>query len=60
MAVFGLLSLQVLVPSQFALVCHGVNMEWGVRYNLVAAIAHPNYGKSHSQFFKFLKPVKIS
>jgi len=31
MAVFGLLSLQVLVPRQFALICHSVNMEWGVK-----------------------------
>jgi len=28
MAVFGLLSLQVLVPRQFARVFHSVNMEW--------------------------------
>jgi len=31
MAVFELLSLQVLVPGQFALVSHSVNMEWGVK-----------------------------
>jgi hypothetical protein len=31
MAVFGLLSLQELVPRQFALVCHSVNMQWGVK-----------------------------
>jgi len=31
MAVFGLLSLQVFVPRQFALICHSVNMEWGVK-----------------------------
>jgi hypothetical protein len=31
MAVFGLLSLQVLVPKQFAVVCHSVNLEWGVK-----------------------------
>ena len=30
MAVFELLSLQILVPTQFALVCHSVNMECGV------------------------------
>jgi hypothetical protein len=29
MAVFGLLSFQVLVPRQFAQVCHSVNMEVG-------------------------------
>jgi hypothetical protein len=28
---FGLLSLQVLVTRQFALVCHSVNMELGVK-----------------------------
>ena len=31
MAVFGLLSLQVLVPRQFALICHSINMEWDVK-----------------------------
>jgi len=31
MAVFGLLSLQVLVPRQFALVCRSVNIGWGVK-----------------------------
>jgi len=36
MAVFGLLSLQVLVLRQFALVCHSLNMEWGVKENHVA------------------------
>jgi len=30
MAVFGLVSLQVLVPRQFAVICHSVNVEWGV------------------------------
>jgi len=39
MAVFGLLSLQVLVPRQFARVCHSVNMELGVTENHVAMIA---------------------
>ena len=60
MAVFGLLSFQVLVPRQFALICHSVNMEWGVRYNHVAAIALSDCGKSRSQIFKLLKPSKIS
>jgi hypothetical protein len=60
MAVFGLLSLQVLVPRQFALVCHSVNMEWGVKESHVAVIALHNCGKSSSQIFKLLKPLKIS
>ena len=59
MAVFGLLSLQVLVPRQFARVCHSVNMEWGVKENHVAVIALYNCGKSHSQIFELLKPLKI-
>jgi len=40
MAVFGLLSLQVLVLRQFARVCHSINMERGV-------IALHNCGKSY-------------
>ena len=59
MAVFGLLSLQVLAPRQFALVCHSVNMEWGVKANHVAVIALHNWGKSHSQIFELLTPLKI-
>jgi len=31
MVVFGLLSVQILVPKQFALVFHRTNMEWGVK-----------------------------
>jgi len=38
MAIFELLSLQVLVPRQFARVCHSVTMEWGVKENHVAVI----------------------
>jgi len=57
MAVFGLLSLQVLVLSQFALVCHSVNMEWGAKENHVAVTALPNCGKSHSRIFNLLKPL---
>jgi len=60
MAVFGLLSLQVLVPRQFALVCYSINMEWGVKANHVAVIVLHNCGKSYSQIFKLLKPLKIS
>ena len=60
MAVFGLKSLQVLVPRQFAIVCHSVNMQWGVRENHVAVTALHNCGKSYSQIFKLLKRLKIS
>ena len=60
MAVFGLLSLQVLVPRQFARVCHSVNMQWGVKENHVAVIALHNCGKLYSQIFKILKRLKIS
>jgi len=59
MAVFGLLSLQVLVPRQFARVCHSINIEWGVKENHVAVIALHNCGKSYPQIFKLLKPLKI-
>ena len=38
MAVFGLLSFQVLVARQFARVCHSVNKEWGVKVNHVANV----------------------
>jgi len=58
MAVFELLSLQVLVPRQFALVCH-INMEWGVTENQVAVTAPHNCGKFYSQILKLLKPLKI-
>ena len=57
MAVFGLMSLQVLVPRQFALVCHSVNMEWGVKELHVAVIVLHNCGKSYSRIIKHLKPL---
>jgi len=38
MALFGLLSLQVLVSRQFARVCHSVNKEWGVKENHAANV----------------------
>ena len=60
MDVFGLLSLQVLVPRQFARVCQSVNTEWGVKENHVAVTALHNCGKSHSQIVELLKPLKIS
>jgi len=59
MAIFGLLSLQVLVPGQFGRVCHSINMEWGVKENHVAVIALHNCGTTYSQIFELLKPVKI-
>ena len=61
-AVFGLLSLQVLVPRQFPRVCHSVNMECGVRGNHVAVVTLHNCGKfyyessnskSHLKFCKY-------
>jgi len=52
MAVFGLLSLQVLVPRQFACICHSINMEWSVKENHVAVNALHNCRKSHSQIFR--------
>jgi hypothetical protein len=60
MAVFELLSVQVLVLRQFARICHSVNIEWNVKENHVAVIAIHNCRKSHSQIFKLLKPLKIS
>jgi len=60
MAVFRLLSRQVLVPRQFARVCHCVNMEWSVKENHVVVIALHNCEKSYSQIFGLLKPLKIS
>ena len=40
--------------------CRSVNMEWGVKENHVAVIALHNCGKSHSQIFKPLNPLKIT
>ena len=60
MAVFGLMFSQVLVPRQIVRICHSVNMGWGVKENDVAVIAIHNCGKSYSQIFKLLKPLKIS
>jgi len=42
MAVFGLLSLQVLVLRQFVRICHSINMEWGVKEHHVAVTALHN------------------
>jgi len=60
MASIGLLSLHVLVPRQFAHVCHSVTMEWSVQKNHVAEIAIDSCRKSHSQIFKLLKTLKTS
>jgi predicted DNA-binding transcriptional regulator len=35
-------------------------MEWGFKENRVAVIAHHKCGKSDSQIFELLKPLKIS
>jgi hypothetical protein len=59
MASFGLLSLHVLVPRQFARVCHSINIEWGVQKNHVADIAIDSCGKSHSQIFELLKTLTV-
>jgi len=58
--VFGLLTLQVLVPRQFSDVSRSVNMEWGVKESHVTVIALHKCGKSTSQIFRLLKPMKIS
>jgi len=60
MAVFGLVSLQVLVPRHFAQVCNSVNMQWGVKENHVTVIALLNCGKCYFQIFEILKRLKIS
>jgi hypothetical protein len=57
--IFGLLTLQVLAPRQFAHVSHSVNIGWGFKENRVAVIALHKCGKSDSQIFKLLKPLKI-
>jgi len=58
--VFGLLTLQVLVPRQFAHISHSVNVEWGFKENHVAVTALHKCRKSDSQIFRLLKPLKIS
>ena len=60
LVIFGLLTLQVIVPRQFTHVSHSVNMEWGFKENHVAVILLHKCGKSDSQIFKLLKPLKIS
>jgi transposase len=60
LVIFGLLTFQVLVPRQFAHVSRSVNMGWGFKENRVAVIALHKRGKSDSQIFELLKPLKIS
>ena len=60
MVIFGLLTLQVLVPRQFAHVSRSVSMEWGFNENRVAVIAFHKCGRPDSQIFEVLKPLKIS
>ena len=60
LVIFGLLTLQVLVPRQFAHVSRGLDMQWGFKENRVAVIGLHKCGKSDSHIFKLLKPLKIS
>jgi len=57
---FRTMSLQVVVPRRFAWVCHSISMEWGASENHVAVIALHNCGKSYSQIFELLRPLKTS
>jgi hypothetical protein len=47
------------VLRQFVHVSGSVNMEWGFMENRVAVIALHKCGKSDSQIFKLLKPLKF-
>jgi len=60
LVIFGLLTLKVLAPRQFAHASRSVNMEWGFKENRVVVMALHKCGKSDSQIFKILKPLKIS
>jgi hypothetical protein len=60
LVIFGLLTLQVLVPRQITHISCSFNIEWGFKQNHVAVIALHKCGKSDSQIFKLLKPLKIS
>jgi len=48
------------VPRQFTHVSRSVNIEWGFKDTRVAVITLHKCGKSDSQNFKLLKPLKIS
>jgi len=48
------------VPWQFAHISRSVNTEWGFKENRVAVIALHKCGKSDSQIFELMKPLKIS
>ena len=60
LVIFGLLTLQVLVPRQFSHISRSVNVEWGFQENSVAVIVLHKRGKSDSQIFEHLEPSKIS
>ena len=45
--------------GSYALVYYSVNMEGGVKENHVAVTAVHSCGKSYSQIFRLLKPLKI-
>jgi len=45
LVIVGLLTLQVLVPMQFAHISPSVNIEWGFKENRVAVIALHKCGK---------------
>ena len=47
------------MPRQFAHVSSSVNVDWGCKENCVAVIALHKWGKSDSQIFRLLKPLKI-
>jgi len=60
LVIFGLLALQVLVPKQLAHVSCSANMEWGFKETRLAVTVLHKCGKSDSQIFELLKPLKIS
>jgi ribosomal protein S17 len=54
------MALQVLVPKQLAHVSCSANMEWGFKETRLAVTVLHKCGKSDSQIFELLKPLKIS
>ena len=48
------------MPRQFSHVYRSVNMAWVFKVDRVAVIALHKCGKSDSQIFKLLKPLKSS
>ena len=59
MAFFGLFSLQVVVPRQFARVCHSVNIQCGVEGKKCGCHCPSQLQQIYSQIFEPLKPLKI-